>query len=105
MIPLLAVVSVAVFVIIQLPPGDYLTTKIANLQSSGDELGIEQVEQLRQQYGLDKPLYWQYFIWIGGVLHWGFGNSSIYDRPVTELIWDRLGWTMLIVGCSLLVSW
>lgn len=105
MVPLLAVVSVIVFVIIQLPPGDYLTTYVASLQASGEEVAVERVERLRQQYGLDRPAYVQYARWVGGIFRGDLGRSFIYDRPVTELIWDRLGWTFLIVLCSLVVSW
>src|SRR5436309_9049947 len=97
MIPLLAVVSVAAFIIIQLPPGDYLTTYVASLQSSGEEVNLERVERLRQQYGLDRPMHIQYLKWVGGIARGNLGRSFIYDRPVTELIWQRLGWTMVIV--------
>jgi peptide/nickel transport system permease protein len=105
MAPLLFVVSVLAFVIIQLPPGDYLTTYIASLESSGEEVNLARVERLRQEYGLDRPLYVQYGKWIGGIFRGDLGRSFLYDRPVTELIWDRLGWTVLIVMCSLVVSW
>jgi peptide/nickel transport system permease protein len=105
MAPLLLLVSVLAFVIIQLPPGDYLTTYVASLQASGEDVNLARVERLRQEYGLDQPLYVQYFKWTGGILRGDLGRSFIYNRPVTELIWDRLGWTVLIVLCSLIVSW
>jgi peptide/nickel transport system permease protein len=105
MVPLLMIISVAAFVIIQLPPGDYLTTYIASLQSSGEEVNLARVERLRAQYGLDRPMYVQYLKWIDGIAHGDLGRSFIYNRPVTELIWARLGWTVLIVSLSLIVSW
>ena len=105
MIPLLLIVSIAAFVIIQLPPGDYLTTYIASLQASGEEVSLERVERLRAEYGLDQPMYVQYVKWVGGILQGDLGRSFIYNRPVTELIWDRLGWTVLIVALSLVLSW
>ena len=105
MVPLLLIISVAAFVIIQLPPGDYLTSYIASLQASGEEVNLERVERLRQQYGLDQPMYVQYLKWVSGILQGDLGRSFIYNRPVTELIWARLGWTVLIVGLSLVASW
>jgi peptide/nickel transport system permease protein len=105
MVPLLMIISVAAFVIIQLPPGDYLTTYIASLQSSGEEVNLARVERLRAQYGLDRPMYVQYLKWVDGIAHGDLGRSFIYNRPVTELIWARLGWTVLIVSLSLIVSW
>jgi peptide/nickel transport system permease protein len=105
MVPLLMIISVAAFVIIQPPPGDYLTTYIASLQSSGEEVNLARVERLRAQYGLDRPMYVQYLKWIDGIAHGDLGRSFIYNRPVTELIWARLGRTVLIVSLSLIVSW
>lgn len=105
MAPLLLVVSILAFIIIQLPPGDYLTTYIASLESSGEDVNLARVERLRQEYGLDQPLYVQYAKWIGGILRGDLGRSFLYNRPVSELIWARLGWTVVIVLCSLVVSW
>jgi len=88
MIPTLFVISVITFIIIQLPPGDYLTTYIANLQETGEEADEALVESLRVRYGLDKPFYEQYFIWMRGMLLRGdLGQSfSMNNKPVTELI-------------------
>jgi peptide/nickel transport system permease protein len=105
MAPLLLVVSILAFIIIQLPPGDYLTTYVASLESSGEEVNVARLERLREEYGLDRPLHVQYAKWIGGIVRGDLGRSFLYNRPVTELIWDRLGWTVLIVLCSLVVSW
>jgi peptide/nickel transport system permease protein len=105
MAPLLLVVSILAFIIIQLPPGDYLTTYVASLESSGEEVNVARLERLREEYGLDRPLHVQYAKWIGGIVRGDLGRSFLYNRPVTELIWDRLGWTVLIVLCSIVVSW
>ena len=65
MIPTLLVISFVTFVIIQLPPGDFLSNQIAELQSQGDKAALEKAEFLRKQYGLDKPFLEQYAIWVG----------------------------------------
>lgn len=101
----LVFVSMLTFVIIQLPPGDYLTTKIATLAMTGEAAGIEQIEILRKQYGLDKPLVVQYGKWVWGMLHGDLGNSFLKDRPVADLIWERLGYTTLIALLSILAAW
>ena len=71
MIPTLAVISVLVFVIIQLPPGDIITSRLEQLQAEGQEISIEQIEALRARYNLNDPLYLQYFKWIGAQLKAG----------------------------------
>lgn len=101
----LVLVSMITFVIIQLPPGDYLTTYIANLALSGEAAGMEQVEVLRKEYGLDKPLPAQYWKWVTGILHGDLGYSFQKERPVAELIWDRLGYTTLIAVLSMIAAW
>lgn len=98
-------VSVVTFIIIQLPPGDYLTTKIANLAMTGEAAGLEQIENLRIQYGLDKPWFVQYGKWMWGIAHGDLGNSFLKDSPVSDLIWDRLGYTTLIALLAMAVAW
>lgn len=105
MVPTLAVVSLAAFFIIQLPPGDFLTVMVAQMQASGDEMSMEVVDQWRTRYGLDQPIYVQYWRWISGVVHGDFGQSFIYDQPVGNLIWQRLGFTVAISLLSLLLTW
>ena len=75
MIVLLAVMSVFAFVVIQLPPGDYLTSYIANLQQQMGQVDDSVILSLRQQYGLDKPMWQQYFLWMGNMLKGDFGQS------------------------------
>jgi peptide/nickel transport system permease protein len=86
----LLAVSALVFVIIQLPPGDYLTTYIAELESQGELVDPQKIEFLRQEYGLDKPMIEQYWIWISGLVQGDLGYSFEYELPVNEVVGDRL---------------
>jgi len=90
MILTLLAISALVFIIIQLPPGDYLTTYIAELQSQGETVPQEKIDFLRAQYGLDRPLVEQYFIWLFGLVQGDLGYSFEYSLPVTEVVGDRL---------------
>ncbi len=107
-IPVLIIISIVVFIVIQLPPGDYMSTVQAQLQSLGgltEDEAVKVAEQLRHTYGLDKPLYIQYFVWIKNILTKGdFGFSFQYRKPVADVIWERMGWTILIASLCHLVS-
>lgn len=105
MIPTVLLVSVVAFIIIQLPPGSYLDALAAQMGESGsDNLGA--LAALKIQYGLGEPMYVQYFKWISGILfHFNFGLSFQLNRPVGEVIWDRLGWTFAISLTTLLFIW
>ena len=92
----LAVISTLVFIVIQLPPGDYLTTYIAELESQGEIVAPEKIEFLRLQYGLDLPMYQQYFVWVFGLVQGDFGYSFEYNLPVTEVVGDRLYLSMML---------
>lgn len=105
MIPTLAVISIIVFVVIQLPPGDIVTSTLDRYRASGVEISEEQVRNLRAQFNLDKPLRLQYLHWIGGLLVGDMGYSYMYARPVNELIWERLGYTLLITVSAMLFAW
>lgn len=97
LIPVLFSVSVIIFAIIQLPPGDYLTTYIEQLRASGIELQDDQAAALERQYGLDQPLWRQYTMWIGNiVLRGDFGRSFGWQKPVNELLMERVPLTMAI---------
>lgn len=98
-------VSIIVFVVIQLPPGDFLTSYIAQLATSGESVNLETIEALKRQYGLDRPIWEQYFLWIWNVLHGDFGRSLLYNRPVSELIGERLAITFVISLFTLLFIW
>lgn len=98
-------VSVLSFVIIQLPPGDYITTYIAQMSASGSFVSAQEAEALRQQYGLDKPLYIQYLRWMTLILQGNFGMALEYSRPVAEVIGDRLWLTMVVSVAAILLTW
>lgn len=106
MVPTLFAVSVVAFAIIQLPPGDYLTTMMAEWASQGGAVESGTLDALRDRYGLDQPIYVQYGKWIGGILLRGdFGVSFEFNKPVTAVIWGRLGYTFLISFITLLFIW
>jgi peptide/nickel transport system permease protein len=105
MVPTLFVVSILTFIIIQLPPGDFLTTLAAYSAESGGTIDASAMESLRRQYGLDQPLYVQYASWIGGFPRGDFGYSVEWKKPVGELIASRLGFTLVLSGLALVVMW
>jgi peptide/nickel transport system permease protein len=84
MIPTVIAISVVTFVIINLPPGDFLSAQISELQAQGEGVQFERIEYLRELYGLDRPLWERYFHWVWGMLHGDLGWSFEYDRPVTR---------------------
>ncbi|MEE9588710.1 MAG: ABC transporter permease [Hyphomicrobiaceae bacterium] len=96
MIVTLFVVSILVFVIIQLPPGDYLTTYIEELKAQGETVDPKKITFLREQYGLDRPLYEQYLTWVTGLLQGDLGYSFEYNLPVADVVGDRLFLSMLL---------
>jgi peptide/nickel transport system permease protein len=105
MVPLLLVLSIVTFVIIQLPPGDYLTVYIQQLEASGQQFDEAEIQRLRVQYGLDKPVYVQYFKWMGNVFEGNFGRSFHWQQPVNEVLSTRLPMTLLLSFSSLIVVW
>ncbi|MFH1730204.1 MAG: ABC transporter permease [Planctomycetota bacterium] len=98
-------ISIVSFLIIQLPPGDYLTAYIATLRAQGDAVSMEQVEALRKQYGLDRPIMEQYGLWMWNMLHGDFGVSLDYNRPVSELIGERLFLTVVVTLSAVIFTW
>lgn len=106
MIPTLIVISIIAFVIIQLPPGDYLTVYVAELAAQGEDVNDATLAQLRERYGLGLPWYQQYFRWMRNIILKGdFGQSFTWGRPVNQLIWDRIGFTMLITFATTVFIW
>ena len=99
------VISILSFAIIQLPPGDFVTAYIAQLSASGASVSAQEAAALRELYGLGQPFYVQYLKWIGRVVVGDFGVSMEWNRPVTEVIGDRLWLTMLISFAALIVTW
>ncbi len=98
-------ISVVSFVIIQLPPGDFVDTYITNLAASGSAVRAEEAQALREQYGLDKPIWVQYWKWISRVAAGDFGMSMEWGRPVIEVIGDRLWLTIVISFAAILITW
>jgi peptide/nickel transport system permease protein len=105
MIPTLIIISVLVFVIIQLPPGDYIESHIAELESQGESVDPQKIEFLRQEYGLDKPIWEQYFVWVSGFLQGDLGFSFEYNLPVTEVIGDKMWLTIIVSIFTILITW
>ena len=102
---LLFLFSVMVFALVQAPPGDFLTSYIATLASSGSSLEKETIEMLKQQYGLDQPVYIQYLRWVGNLVQGNLGLSLEYQRPNAELISDRLGLTLVLALFAFVFTW
>jgi peptide/nickel transport system permease protein len=98
-------VSVLSFVVIQLPPGDYITSYIAEMSASGSFVSQQEAEALREQYGLNRPLYVQYIRWMQMVFQGNFGMALEYGRPVSEVIGDRLWLTMVVSVAAIIFTW
>jgi len=106
MIPTLVVISMISFIIIQLPPGDYLTSYAATLRATGDAVDEAEIASLRERYGLGQPIYVQYYKWISGILLRGdWGQSMEWRKPVKELIWERMALTVFLSLIAISVSW
>jgi peptide/nickel transport system permease protein len=106
MLPFLLAVSFLSFVLIQLPPGDYVTTYIATLAASNEVVDRQAAADLRARFGLDQPMIIQYWKWITNVVLRGdFGLSFEWQQPVSELIWERMALTLLLTVSTLLLTW
>ena len=106
MVPTLFAISIVSFLIIQLPPGDFLTSYLAQLTSMGETVSEEVIEALRARYGLGSPVYVQYWTWITGIVTQGdFGMSLLWGRPVSELLWERVSLTVMVSASSVLFIW
>lgn len=105
MVPTLLAISIIVFVIIQLPPGDYLETHIAELRSQGESVDERRIEFLREEYGLDKPLWEQYLVWVTGFLRGDLGYSFEYELPVADVVGDRMFLTVIVSLVTILFTW
>ncbi len=106
MIPTFIVTSIVAFIVIQLPPGDFATSYIANQAAAGTTAGQEMIESLRASYGLDQPAPIQYAKWMQGILTRGdFGIAFEFRQPVSSLIWGRVWLTLLLSLASVLITW
>jgi peptide/nickel transport system permease protein len=105
MIPTLIAISMLTFIIIHLPPGDYFSTYIAELQSQGEGANLAKIAFLKKQYGFDLPLWEQYLYWAVGLLHGDMGYSFLYDLPVNKVVGDRLLLTFLVSFTTILFTY
>ncbi|MEC5397699.1 ABC transporter permease [Uliginosibacterium sp. H1] len=104
-IPFMFLVSLTVFVLIQLPPGDFVTSWAAQAAAAGEEVTPAMMEEMRRRFGLDQPLIVQYFAWIGGVVQGNFGYSFEWNAPVATLLGERMGLTLVVTVSTLILSW
>lgn len=105
MIPTLLLISMLVFLLIELPPGDYLESYIAELQMQGETVDPQHIEFLRKEYGLDKPVLERYVLWIYGMTHGDFGYSFEYQMPVSRVVGDRMFLTTLLSVSTIIFTW
>jgi peptide/nickel transport system permease protein len=98
-------ISILSFIIIHLPPGDYVTSYIAQMAANGGAVSAEAAQNLRIQYGLDQPIYVQYLRWVGMIVHGNFGMAMQYQLPVAQVIGDRLWLTVAVSVAALLFTW
>lgn len=105
LIPTVILISIISFIIIQLPPGDFLTSYIITLESQGQLVDQALIDSLKEQYGLNQPIYVQYAKWVIGMTHGNFGMSLTWRTPVKDLIWERLGLTFVLSLAALLFIW
>jgi peptide/nickel transport system permease protein len=104
-IPTLIVISLVTFIVIQLPPGDYMTSYMSSLLAQGENVDDDVLDALRVQYGLDRPMYQQYLRWVWRFIQGDMGVSFLWDRPVSELIWGRVGLTFAISFTAMIIQW
>jgi peptide/nickel transport system permease protein len=105
MVPTLIAISIIIFVIIQLPPGDYFSTYIAELQSQGEAVDLQKIAFLKAQYGFDKPVWEQYLYWVAGLLQGDMGYSFAYNLPVREVVGDRLILTFIVSFATIVFTY
>lgn len=99
-------VSLVAFAIIQLPPGDFITSYLTNLAADGQTTSQDLVDKLRENYGLDQPVTVQYAKWMTNILTKGdFGQSFEWNRPVEEVLWSRMGMTLMLSVATLMLTW
>ncbi|KQQ45467.1 MULTISPECIES: ABC transporter permease [Rhizobium/Agrobacterium group] len=105
MIPTLILISMLVFTIIELPPGDYFESYVSEMRAMGESANMAEIEELRVRYGFDQPAPIRYFRWVTGMLVGDFGYSFEYQLPVNEVVGDRLWLTMLVSFVTIFVTW
>ena len=101
----MAAISVVAFTLIQLPPGDFVDSYVNHKQQGGVIMTKDEVAEMRRFLGLDRPMYVQYFDWVGGVVQGDFGFSWEYRRTVSEVIGERLPLTLMLAFTTLLFTY
>ncbi|WP_157015759.1 ABC transporter permease [Mesorhizobium xinjiangense] len=104
-IPTLLLISLLVFFIIELPPGDYFENYIAELQAMGETVDPHKIAYLKAEYGFDQPMIVRYLNWVGGMLHGDFGYSFEYELPVTDVVGNRLFLTIFVSLVTIIFTW
>lgn len=105
MIPTLLAISALVFLIIQLPPGDFFESMINQIRARGESVDLQRIEFLKQQYGFDRPMWEQYLVWIWGLARGDMGYSFEFELPVNEVVGDRLYLTVLVSFSTIVFTW
>ncbi|WP_374425682.1 ABC transporter permease [Paracoccus sp. (in: a-proteobacteria)] len=105
MIPTLILISMLVFAIIELPPGDYFESYVQELRAMGETADLQEIEDLKARYGFDQPMPVRYLRWVGGMLHGDFGYSFEYRMPVSEVVASRMWLTVLVSMVTIIVTW
>lgn len=105
MVITLLFISFIAFIIVELPEGSYLDVKLAQLRQQGGNIAQDQIDAIVRRYGLNDPWYVRYTKWMSGFLKGDFGLSFALDKPVSEVIWGRLGFTLAMSLTSLVFSW
>ena len=105
MVPFMLLVSITVFLLIKLTPGDFVSNYAAALAASGETVDDAMLDSMRARYGLDQPLIVQYWDWISGVMRGDFGYSFQWQQPVSNLIGERMGLTLVLSVSTLMFTW
>lgn len=105
MIPTLIVISMLIFTIIELPPGDYFESYVQELRMLGEPADLAEIEQLKARYHFDDPAALRYFYWVSGMLHGDFGYSFEYRMPVNDVVGDRMWLTILVSVVTIIFTW
>jgi len=105
MIPTLILTSILVFAIIELPPGDYFESYIAQMEAQGEAVDTQELEDLKQEFGFDKPLWERYVVWVSGLVQGDLGYSFEYRLPVNDVVGDRLFFTIMVSFVTIIFTW
>ncbi len=102
MVPIVLIISIISFIILEAPPGDFVTTRVAQLEAAGEIIGPEAIEALQVRYGVNQPIYVKYLKWLRNLLRGDLGMSMYWNQPVSTLIKERLPWSILISSVGFL---